>query len=391
MDRLLFLFLILAGFLVLLRRRFRWSQFLADNKCLSVFFIYLGFSIFWADYPFVAFKRWFKDVGNIIIILVIVSEADPIEATKAVFLRCAYLLVPTSILCIKYFPQFGRSYDPFTGTVIYGGATGNKNTLGATLIIYTLVLLWELLQLHDDPAKDKKKLERFTCLLFLAMVAWVFVKSQSATSLVCTLLGAGIIWAMRLQFFRSRMNRMELYVFALAVLLVLLDSVLDIRAIFVSQLGRDMTFSGRTGIWERALSVPINSLIGTGYYSFWLDPGRVAQVSKGYFFKLNEAHSGYIETYLNEGLIGLFLLVTFLISAYRKIKRDVLSGENSFNALRLAFLAIGIVYNLTEAAFDRMDFIWFVLLFAPSPPALEEESRQDQLVPNAAAAVLEGS
>ena len=112
------------------------------------------------------------------------------------------------------------------------------------------------------------------------------------------------------------------------------------------------------------MSVPINPLIGTGYYSFWLDPKRVDIVSSDFWFKLNEAHNGYIETYLNEGLIGVFLLAALIISAYRKIKRDLLSEDASFNVVRLAFLVIAVVYNFTEAAFNRMDMVWFAFLLA---------------------------
>jgi len=236
--------------------------------------------------------------------------------------------------------------------------------LGATLIIYSIVLLWEMLELHDDQSKARKKLEMSSCLLLLGMVAWLFLKAQSQTSLVCTLLGAGILLGMRLPSIRSRAGRIELYVFALALLLVFLNSVFDITGTFVHALGRNITLSGRTGIWQRALSVPINPLVGTGYYSFWLDPKRVDIVNADYWFRLNEAHSGYIETYLNEGLIGVFLLAALLVSGFRTIKHDIINANVGYDVVRLAFLAVGVVYNFTEGAFNRMDFVWFALLLA---------------------------
>ena len=144
---------------------------------------------------------------------------------------------------------------------------------------------------------------------------------------------------------------------------MLLNSV-GITATLIHALGRNTTLTGRTEIWQRALSVPINPLVGTGYYSFWLDPKRVDIVNADYWFRLNEAHSGYVETYLNEGLIGVLLLAALLISVFRKIKRDLLNDESSFNAVRLVFLVIAVFYNFTEAAFDRQDSVWFALLLA---------------------------
>jgi O-antigen ligase len=384
LDRLVFFCLLLAGVLVLVKRRVHFSGIVAGNKWLFIFFLYLGVSVLWSDYPLVAFKRWIKDVGSIVMILVVLSESDPVEAVKTVFLRCAYVLVPASVLCIKYFPNFGRYYAPWTGDVAYGGVTMNKNTLGATLILYGIVLFWELLELRGDQSKGGKKFQMSSCLLLLGMIAWLFPKAQSQTSFVCTLLGACIILAMRLPSIRSRAGRMELYVFALALLFVFLNSVFNLTGTFVHALGRNSTLTGRTEIWQRALSVPINPLVGTGYYSFWLDPKRVDIVSADYWFRLNEAHNGYIETYLNEGLIGVFLLAALLIFAFQKIKRDLVNEQSLFNAVRLALLAVAVVYNFSESAFDRQDFVWFALLLAMvghlHPVPVTPKSQWDQSV-----------
>jgi O-antigen ligase len=395
LDRLVYLFLIVAGLLVLAQRRIQWSQLIADNKWLSIFFLYLGISVLWADYPFVAFKRWFKDAGNIILVLVILSEEDPVEATRAMFLRCAYVLVPLSVLVIKYFPDLSRTYAPWTGAVEYCGVSGSKNMLGSTLILYSIALLWEALELHDDQSGARKRFEKSSCVLFLGMIAWLFLKAHSQTSFACTLLGGGILLAMRLSFIRSRASRIEIYAVTLALLFLLFNSVFDIAGIFVHALGRNLTFTGRTEIWQRVLGVPINPLIGTGYYSFWLDPNRVEKVSEGFFFHLDEAHNGYIETYLNGGLIGAFLLVVLIAFALRKIKRDFLNEGDRFSIVRLAFLAIAVVYNFTEAAFDRQSFVWFALLLAIvgrlRQVTLAQEGRRDQPEPHAVAPLIEGS
>jgi exopolysaccharide production protein ExoQ len=375
LDRWVFLGLIVAGIFVLVNRRVRFSDLVAGNQWLFIFFLYLGFSVLWSDYPFVAFKRWIKDVGNIIMVLVILSESNPVEAVKTVFLRCAFVLVPLSITFIKYFPDMGRSYNPFNGAVEYCGVTDNKNLLGSTLIIYSIVLLWETLELHDDQSRIKNRFAMPSCLVLLGMVGWLFLKARSQTSLVCTLLGAGILLGMRLPSVRNRAGRLEIYALGTALLFALLNAAFNVSAMVIHALGRNTTLTDRTEIWHRLLHASINPLIGTGYYSFWLDPQRVDKVSEGFFYHLNEAHNGYIETYLNSGLIGLFLLAALLIFAFRKIKREMLNEEGSYPVVRLVFLVAAVIYNYTEAAFDRLDFIWFVMLLAivgyaqPSPVA----------------------
>jgi exopolysaccharide production protein ExoQ len=362
-DRSLSLLLIIAGLIVLIKRRVHWSGIIADNKWLFIFLLYLGLSALWADYPFVAFKRWIQYVANIIFVLVILSETNPVEAIRAVFLRFAFVLVPLSLVLIKYFPNLGRYYDDW-GWAGYGGVTTNKNMLGITLLISSLGLFWEMLELHDDQTHARKKFELFPCLLLLGMVAWLHRTADTKTPLLCTLLAAGILLAVRFPSIKARIHRMGFYVPALAVLLVLGNSAFDLTGTFIQGLGRDSTLSGRTEIWQRCLSVPINPLVGTGYYSFWLDPSRVDKVSEDFWFRLNEAHNGYIETYLNEGLIGLFLLAALLIFALWKLKDAMLNEEGVYPALRLAILVIILFYNFTEAVFDRTNLIWFAALTA---------------------------
>jgi hypothetical protein len=71
----------------------------------------------------VAIKRWIKDLGNVIMVLVVVSDQNPIAAVRFLFARCCYLLLPLSVTFIKYFPDLGRYYDTWSGAAIYCGVT----------------------------------------------------------------------------------------------------------------------------------------------------------------------------------------------------------------------------------------------------------------------------
>jgi len=93
-DRNVSLFLMLAGLYVLRQRNLSWRWFFANNRWIFLFYLFFGISVVWSVEPFVAFKRWFRDVGNLVMVLVILSEANPVAAMQAVFARCAYLLIP---------------------------------------------------------------------------------------------------------------------------------------------------------------------------------------------------------------------------------------------------------------------------------------------------------
>ena len=130
-DRLFFLAVIILGVIVLLRRRIAWGELLSENKWLVLYFAYCLFSIFWADEQFVLFKRWFKDLGNPIMALILLTERRPYDALATTFRRISYVFMPLSVLFIKYYPHLGRIHA-ISGAPTYTGAADQKNTLGLT-------------------------------------------------------------------------------------------------------------------------------------------------------------------------------------------------------------------------------------------------------------------
>src|SRR5215216_4438165 len=114
-DRYFFIFMIFGAFFVLARRGMSWGVVARANWPVFLFYAYLLLSVLWADSTVVSFKRWFKDFGNIAVAMVILTEINPLQAVRAVFVRCAYLLIPLSIIYIRYFPELGRRYNIHSG------------------------------------------------------------------------------------------------------------------------------------------------------------------------------------------------------------------------------------------------------------------------------------
>src|SRR5690242_9736996 len=114
-DACIYFALIAAGVYVLNKRQVRLSEIIRDNQWLTIFFVYCFLAILWSDFPFVAFKRWIKVLGHPIMALVVLTEPDPEESLVRLMKRCAYIIVPVSILFIKYYPEWGRGFDIWTG------------------------------------------------------------------------------------------------------------------------------------------------------------------------------------------------------------------------------------------------------------------------------------
>jgi len=92
----------------------------------------------------VSFKRWFRDLGNYIVILVVLSDPRPLEAVHTLLRRLCYLLIPLSILLIKYYSYLGRAYSEWTGAAEYIGAMTSKNMLGVVCLISGIFFFWIL-------------------------------------------------------------------------------------------------------------------------------------------------------------------------------------------------------------------------------------------------------
>jgi exopolysaccharide production protein ExoQ len=359
-DSFFFQLLILAGIVVLVRRRIDWSGLFRNNRWLVIFFLYLGVSVLWSDFPIVSLKRWIKDLGNVIMVLIVLSDEQPVRAARILLARCCYLLIPLSVLLIKYFPELGRYYDRWNGTAYYTGVTLDKNLLGMTLFGCGLALVWMLFDQFGKKTKGKKKLDWLVLLFLSALAVWLLHQAHSSTALACTVLGSLTFLGMRFTFVRKKLKHFWAYSALTIVLFLFVNTVFDVQRVMPSLLGRDMSLTGRTDIWTRVLKEGTDPLIGTGFYSFW-SADRTKKISADFHYELNEAHNGYLETYLNSGLIGVFLLFAVIISAGNRIKMEAIKGD-PFAAFRLAGLLAVIPYGMTEAIFNRLSLIWFLFL-----------------------------
>jgi len=370
-DRAVFSILILLAIVILLSRSFNWGGFLTRNFFLVAFIIFALMSVLWSDFPFVAFKRWFRDLGNYLMVLVVLTDPHPIEALRTVLRRFCYLLIPLAIVLIKYFPLIGRYYSFWTGAVMYIGPTTGKNDLGALCLVSGLFFFWDTLVRWPERKERQTKRIIVLNLVFIAMTLWVLNLANSATSRVCLLLGCLIIAAVHSKLFKRRLTILKVAIPAFFVLYLILAFGFDINSDVAGAVGRDPTLTDRTLIWETLLATKTNPLFGTGYESFWLGP-RVNAIWKQ-FGRLNEAHNGYLEVYLNLGLTGLFLLCGFLMASYRKIWKD-LTPNVSLTSLSLALWTVILFYNVTEAAF-KFHIVWSIFLLVAIGIPVPEESR----------------
>lgn len=358
-DRTILTILILLALGILTARSFNWAGFFRRNLFLMAFLLFALASVFWSDFPFVALKRWFRDFGEYLVILVVLSDAHPFEATRIVLRRLCFMIIPLSILLIKYFPQIGIQYQFWSGAPMYVGATTSKNMLGGACLVSGIFFFWDTVARWPDRRVRRNKRIIALNIVFIGMTLWLLYLARSATSGVCLALGCLVIAAAHSRVIRRRPALLRTLIPIGFLSYLVMAFGFGMTGDLAEVVGRNATLTGRTDLWKILLGMHTNPIIGTGYESFWLGP-RLQWIWQRFTF-VNEAHNGYLEVYLNLGVVGLFLLGAFLIATYQAIgKRLKVSAQ--FGSLTLALWTILLFYNVSEAAFTATHLIWLTFL-----------------------------
>jgi exopolysaccharide production protein ExoQ len=375
-DAFVYSVLIMAGLVPLVRRGAQVRKLLRSNAAVLMFFSYCALSVLWSDYPEASLKRWIKATGDLVMVLIVLTDSDPLAALRRLVVRVGFVLVPASVLLIKYFPALGRVYNIWTWTPMFVGVTDHKNTLGMVCMVLGLGLGWCFLLAYRDHEDKHRARHLFAYGSVLAMIVWLFVQANSLTSQSCFLLATFFLFLTNTRLF-TRNPRLA-YLLVLAIVAIPVATLfLGIGGGALEEMGRDSTLTGRTDIWRQVLAMSGNPLIGTGFESFWLGD-RAERMWRAYYFHPTQAHNGYIETYLELGWTGLVLLAAIIVTGCQNAVA-ALRWNLGAASIRLACIVVGLIYNLTEAGFRMMTLTWFFFLISAiivPIPAIQEVPSQ---------------
>jgi exopolysaccharide production protein ExoQ len=368
-DRAVFTLLIFAAVWCLARRKVAWGDIIGSNRWLLVLLLFAGLSIAWSDYPLVSFKRWVRGVGVSLAVLIVATEASHFRAIQAVLRRVAFLWVPLSVLFIKYYRQLGVAFGHWGGTMLVG-VTNNKNILGRLSLLSTLYFAFVLL----EERRNFSKAQLAVITGYLGMSVWLLDKSDSSTSLATVVLGCAVMFGLRA--LKPSKALVHVAVLVGIPLTVVLFFALEALPVLVSMLGRDVTLTGRTDLWGDLLLIRDSALMGSGYGAFWVG-GKLEFLwsQSKYWWRPTTAHNGYLEIYLQLGVVGLLLLVVWMTSVYGKLVRSLQDNPEKARFC-LALFFVFVFYNVTESATSFHAMMWFVfslygLAVEPPRPALQ--------------------
>lgn len=359
LDRLVLSILIVLALLILFRRKIEWSRILKDNFWLIFLYLYLASSILWSPFPYVSFKRWIKLSGAIPMALVVLSEQSPLKALESVLRRSAYVLIPFSLLLVKYFARLGVQYHHVTGGPMWVGVSTQKNPFGLMCAISVFFMFWAFIRdwRTKDLLKNKSRVLSEALVFFIA----VRLLLGSAFSYSATAMGMLIVGISLLLVLHRKKNLVRfianVVVFAVPIALLSLHFSELLGISFTSILGRDSTFTGRTTIWASVSEVASrNPWFGVGFGGYWgLANWATSSITV-------EAHNGYLDVYLNIGMVGIVLLLAFLLAHFRRVLRE-LNHSYDWGVFGICSLVMLLLANYTEGSFLGANFMWSIPVF----------------------------
>jgi O-antigen ligase len=249
----------------------------------------------------------------------------------------------------------------------WAGLWTHKNTLGGIMALGVAICA--------AAAISQPERRVFWAAAALAAFALVML-STSKTALIASALGLAIMTGCGLMR-RGPISAILVWAAALSSVVIAVGIVFLAPDVLVAALGRDLTLTGRTDIWDAARRfVEARPWLGYGYYAFWLpENGPAYWVRQAVKWQVASAHSGWLELALGMGRIGVVLFAVQLFATLRRGASAVFDSRAGLWAP--AFLAVFVLYTLSEShVLQANNLFWTIYVAVAGRLALDSRERK---------------
>jgi len=359
-DKITFLFIFSIAAYGLVKRQVNWRDLIIKNIHLIILFLYMFISITWSAYPTISLKRFIKSLGLVGVVLIILTETNPLFALRISLERALAFLLISSLFLILFVPHYGLGYLGQEKELTWVGITGHKNLLGQLSCIGSIFYLWKIIT-----TGYRLSIQNF---LLLAISLVLLVGSNSMTSILAFGIAFSFLIFTQIKIKAEYTTIAYIYLIVMGYILFVIIKNLSTDKSFILTIfdiiGRDLTFTNRRDLWEDVINIASQRhFLGMGYDAFWL--GKVKDyIWNIYIFHPYQSHNGYIDIYATLGVVGLVLVVIVIITSIIKISTQFIKNH-SLASIRMAFLLAILFFNLSESSICRTNsFLWIFFLLS---------------------------
>lgn len=260
------------------------------------------------------------------------------------------IAVLVSLALIIFLPNYGIDITPNEG--LWRGAFATKNVL-ARFCVLTIIL---------QTISIRYSRNKLLGLLIIAASALLLMKSASTTGILSVVLLLALVAIVPLYTYSSRLFFIATSLsIGLVSSIILFYSRLDDVSMLFANFGKDLTFTGRSSLWQECIQMlKQNLILGYGYSAFWEGTDAPAiQVWSYVGWQAPHSHNGFLDLALDLGILGLVLLLSAYLSLLHKsLKLLQKSRIGTYGFVYCVFL---LLYNLTESTLYRNNSVFFMI------------------------------
>jgi exopolysaccharide production protein ExoQ len=331
-----------------------WSRLTVPPHiiCLFAYLALAGASVLWAFRPEFSAIRFILQMTIVTsIVLPALAAARTAEMMRGVFLCFAFASILNVFFVLNQTPIYIQNVN-----IGYPGYFSFKGILGECAAIAFLLSLHEIL--HPGG-------RRALGIIVIAVATYLMVLSESKGSLGLALIAPSLAG---LTLIIGKVIRISLAIVLLPIPIcyaVLSRLIGDIINRISWHIYGNYDLSGRAYIWDFVqYEIERRPLLGWGYQSFWLvgpDAPSIVE-APGWIKAMPSAHNGYLDTTLDTGHVGLYLLIAFIFTTLHAIGR-VADRDLPRAWLLLSLALFVILVNFLESTWMHgQDMMWLIFV-----------------------------
>ncbi len=320
----------------------------------------------WSDDPGVTLRRSMALLGTTAFGLYLAARFS-IRQILLFFAWSLGICAVSSIIFALMLPEFGLMHGFHEGA--WRGVFIHKNLLAYNMA--WAAAIFAILALHE-------RRHRLVLLGGMTLATLLIVVSQSVGGLVL-LLSLPPILVLASIATRPGSSILSLSAVALAATIAIgVVAAIQIESL-VESLGREQTLTGRMDVWDIGWSMIQDRFWkGYGYGVFWIGSSYGLSVFESLGWYPSDSHNGWLELWLNLGLLGVVTMAAcFFAALLAAVRRG--SEERSMRTYSvLVLLLLLLVMNLAESRLVQSNAIHWVIFVTMASLALGQRKGIEQ-------------
>jgi exopolysaccharide production protein ExoQ len=328
-------------------------------------------SILWSQFPFRSLAFSFNAVLGIFFAFCFYTKFSAEDQLRLIY-WCGVIIIGASVVAAILVPQYATQ-SATGGGADWTGMFHTKNVLARACVF----LLTPALFSYGD-----HRVSRLSRCSYIILILFVTFKTGSRTGLIDA--AACVMFSIIVRFLArfGKRDALLLVVFWIGVSAAGIFLILQNAPVILTAVGRNPTLSGRTAIWSAVMgSITKRPLLGYGYGGFWWGArGEAYTVDTAVGWMVPYSHNGFMDVWLDLGLIGFGLIACTFIKAVRDGVRTIRGPRSFYVQWCLSIVFLTVLYNLDEGTLlAQSELVWILYIVACTGLAVEAKRARSGL------------